>query len=549
MPLKPTTMRLPGTHRLKSVPAPVGGINARDNIAAMPPTDAVSLVNWVPDAFGVRCRKGYRVWAENFPENRPVGSVFGFTAQNTSFPGGSFLTTPTTMPGALFAATDVGVYDITSSTGSPTLSVALSGQENAGWFSTTQLTNSAGSFLLACSEADGYFTYDGAAWVKRVAGGGAGQISGVDPATFVQVCTFKRRAWFVQRDTSSAWYLGTDAISGAATRFDFGPVFKRGGHLAYLANWTIDAGEGIDDFLVAVGSNGDVAIYKGTDPASASTFSLVGTWFVGQIPIGRRAWAQYGGDLVLVSAEGVFPVSMITRGGAEFLTAGGKEYSSKIRSLIGADLRASFTVRGWQVQLHPTERLLVINVPNYGAVNNRQYAMSTAVNEWASLQNIPIYSMGSQAGYSFAGTRDGQVLLLFTGVFDAVPRTGNTGQGISGAIIPAYLYFDSPAQNSRFLMVRPSFLATEPPNVVVSMGVNFSIQPPSGTPTFTPTANALWNTALWDSGMWAGQQNVYSEWISVGAIGFAATAALSTICLGDTTLTSIDYMYELGGPL
>ena len=33
-----------------AIPAPVGGWNARDSLDAMPPTDAIKLVNWIPRA-------------------------------------------------------------------------------------------------------------------------------------------------------------------------------------------------------------------------------------------------------------------------------------------------------------------------------------------------------------------------------------------------------------------------------------------------------------------------------------------------------------------
>lgn len=539
----------PGSQEVKSIPAPVGGINASDNIANMPQTDAVSLINWVPDALGIKCRKGFREWAINFPGGRAVGSIFGYINSTTLFPSGAFITDPTAMPGNLFAATDAGIYNVTSQTNAPALVQALSGADNAGWFSTVQMAIPGGEFLLACSETDGYFTYDGTTWVKRVAGAVAGQINGADPANFVQVATFKRRAWFVQRDTTRAWYLPVDSIAGTVQSFDFGPQFKRGGHLAYLANWTIDAGEGIDDFLVAVSSNGDVAIYKGTDPSNASTFSIVGTWFVGQIPVGRRAFGQYGGDLVLISAEGVYPISLITRGGAQFLSASGKEYTAKIRPLIGPDLRSSFTSRGWQAFLHPSERLMVINVPNYGSVRNKQYAMSTTLNAWSQFDNIPIYCIGGTAGYAFAGTRDGRVLLLFNGFFDNVPFGASTGQGIAGSVVPAYSYFNSPARNTHFLMVRPTFLSADTPNYIVGVNVNFSVTTPTGAPSFATTTTSMWNTANWDAGVWGGAQRVFAEWTSVGAIGFSGSASLSTLCIGDTTLTSIDYMFTGGGPL
>ena len=46
-----------------SIPAPVGGWNARDALAAMPPTDAVKLVNMIPRAGYVQSRGGFTIHA------------------------------------------------------------------------------------------------------------------------------------------------------------------------------------------------------------------------------------------------------------------------------------------------------------------------------------------------------------------------------------------------------------------------------------------------------------------------------------------------------
>ena len=42
-----------------SVPAPIGGWNARDSLGAMSPTDAVQMVNWYPTPSDILLRKGY----------------------------------------------------------------------------------------------------------------------------------------------------------------------------------------------------------------------------------------------------------------------------------------------------------------------------------------------------------------------------------------------------------------------------------------------------------------------------------------------------------
>lgn len=554
---RPKVQIYPGAQNVKSVPAPIGGINARDSVASMAPIDAVHMVNWIPDALGVRCRKGFREWCGEVPLTgaetvKPVSSVFGYLSRTDTFPQDVFLTDPVEMPGKLFAATDNAIYDVTTVIpGLPSRVITLSGSQGAGLFSTEQLTNIAGSFLLACSEADGYFTFDGSTWVKRVAGAGVGQINGADPSTFVQMCIFKRRAWFVQRNSTSAWYLPIDSIAGNVTEFDFGAVLRRGGHLAYLANWTIDAGEGIDDFLVAVGSNGDVAIYKGVDPGSLGGFALVGTWFVGQVPVGRRGFVKFGGDLVLLSTEGVFPISNITRGGADFLSASGKEYSSKIRGLIGPELRASFTKVGWQAALHPSERVLVINAPLYADRPNRQYVMSTVVNEWTTFEGIPASCIGTFCGYMFAGAADGRVLIILTGSRDNVPRLSSGGDLIRGLIFPAFSSFDAPGRECMFVMVRTSFLSISKPGVLVTMRVDYDVSvPTSFPPSPVVPSNSTWDYgASFDFAQWAGNPISFSQWTTVGKFGNSGSAVVTTSSLGDTTLAAIDYMYEVGGPL
>jgi hypothetical protein len=534
--------------KIRSAPAPSGGLNTIDGYASMPETDAVDLINWIPDNGGLRSRRGYVDWATGLVTSG-VGSVMPYFAPDDAFPGGSFLSLPTSMPGQLFAAMDDGIYDITSQGVVGAALIALSGALYAGWMSHIQMSNAAGSWLLACSETDGYYTYDGTTWLKVTLGGGANQVSGQDPASFAHVTTWKRRAWFTIRDTTKAAYLAADALYGAATVFDFGPVFKRGGHLAYIANWTIDAGEGVDDFLVAVSSNGDVAVYKGTDPAMASTFALVGTWFVGQVPVGRRAYTQFGGDLIIAGADGLYPISYVTRGGADFLVASSKEYTRKISSAIGVDLRSSFTLYGWQMMVHPTERLLIVTVPDYGSVTTRCWVMSTTTNEWTRFVGLRTFSLGMIAGYAFAGGAGGNVTLLFATDYDAMEIGSSTGDYIQGRIIPAFSWFQSPAANKILHGVRPEFVSANALGFTVESCLDYSLRvaPAVGTPA-SPTVGGAWNAGLWNSAVWGGAGQAFSDWVTVDATPFyAATCVIDTLTVGQATISSISYLFEPGG--
>ena len=59
----PLNMVQKGVASVASLPAPIGGWNARDSLANMEPTDAVTLENFFPTPSSVVMRGGYTKWA------------------------------------------------------------------------------------------------------------------------------------------------------------------------------------------------------------------------------------------------------------------------------------------------------------------------------------------------------------------------------------------------------------------------------------------------------------------------------------------------------
>lgn len=523
-----------------SRPAPVGGLNARDPYAAMPAGDAKTLLNLIPDVGGLRVRPGYREWAINVPSDAAVRSVHAY--EDITFTSVVASDPPVTIPGGLFAVTDSDILDITDTTNAPASVYTLSGSTGAGQAYSTMFSNGAGQFLILCSEEDGFLKYDGTTWA-------AGSTTGVSPGNLVYPLAWKRRLWFVERDSTSAWYLGLDAISGAATEFDFGPLFKHGGYLAYLASWTIDAGEGIDDLLVAVSSSGDVLVYKGTNPAS--DFGLVGSWFIGQIPVGRKGHCQYGGDLLLLSLDGLFPMSFVTRGGTSLLQASSKEYASKIKALFNQELRLAAGTVGWAMFLHPSERILVVTVPTYNGLPEKQFVLNTTLNAWCQFDNIPVLSTCFAYGYSFAGTDDGRVLLLFTGAYDNVAYGESVGEAIYSVVQPASEYFENPIGTKQFLMIRPLFLSMDKPVVTAGIVTDFaaSARKTSDILYRNVEVGAIWDVGLWDEGVWSDELAQYYEWVRVFGTGVSAAYRLEIRTTTNTTLLSVDYLMSQGGIL
>jgi hypothetical protein len=523
-------------HFTRSNPAPVGGLNVRDAINSMAVTDAVVLTNWIPQQYGVRCRKGYRVSTTGL--GGPCQSILSY--QPDQEPVINY---------RLFAITDSAIYDVTTPTNAPVSSFTLNATDDYGRFSSIMFTNSAGSFLLAASQAGGYFTYDGVAWVRRESGDATGKIAGIDPNDIVFVTSWKRRTWFVEKDSTNAWYLPTDQITGEATKFELGPFVKRGGKLAFIVNWTIDAGEGIDDLIVFVFEGGDVLIYKGTDPASASTFSIVGSYYIGAIPVGRRGHSAFGGDVLIVSELGLQPLSYVTRGGQSILRTQATDYLNKIQPRIAELVSSLSNFNGWDITLFAKENLLLVQIPPGPTGSKEQYALYTNNNQWCKFEGLPMICATAAGDKFWFGTASGEVCEGFSGYFDAVPYGQNIGSGIAGAIQPAYSYFGFPGMSKQFHMVRPTFIATDRPGYDIAMIADFQPAETAGVPVSAVPSGALWDTAIWDQSYWAGAQNVFADWASVGSVGFAGSLYIVTNCIGDTTLASIDYMFEPGGVL
>lgn len=247
-----------------------------------------------------------------------------------------------------------------------------------------------------------------------------------DPANFVAVVVWKSRAWFVERDTSRAWYLGVNSIFGTATSFDFGSRMRSGGPLVGLYDWSHNAGNGLDAFLVGISGAGDVVIYQGTDPTSSSTFGLTGSWSVGGLVSGRRIATDFGGDMLILSLLGAVPLSQIVRG-ADVNDAG--IYATRKIGPLFNQLAASFkSYPGWSIHLHPTENALMITVPSLGPGNaTQQLMMSFASKGWSLFRDLPMYSAVAWNGEMYFGTVDGRVCRV-AGYVDDVPLAGTLWQ-------------------------------------------------------------------------------------------------------------------------
>jgi len=511
------------TAQVGVIPAPTGGLNYRDPIAAMTPADALVLTNFIPRQQGCELRKGYQVYADSVSlPGDPVESVFSYKA-------------PDNADDKVFIAVGGDIFDVTDG-GVPVLAVTGTGSTDDEWW-TTQFSTAADTFLLAVSPGAGYWTYStGSGWLQR-------SVTGL-PTSVRTVAVWKRRVWFTCLEDQNVYYMDTvDAITGTATSFPMGSILRNGGYVSALINWTMDAGLSIDDYLVAIGTEGDVAVWEGTDPTSATTFQIKGVWYVGPVPRHGVYFTPFGGDVMVVSELGLVPMSRLITG--QYSQDQQIGPASKIQSVFAPLVRRLIDEKYFDVFVVPSSEVLVIKLPADGGTY-RQFAMNVTTGAWCQFVGMPMRSVAVINGELFFGTEDGFTCKGLFGDRDGVDTVGAGGNYVEGDMQTSFQNFGTPAQLKKFGMVRPVFIATAAPSVKLQINTQFNLSPVGGSPYFNGTDNGIWDASVWNAASWVGQ-NTYQAWYGTAGLGYYGSMRMKVRGLPATVFTSAHMMTELGG--
>lgn len=494
-----------------SIPAPVGGLNDRDSVADMSPTDALVMDNWWAYPGYIAVRKGHASHVTGLPANcETLVEYF-----------------PTSGVPALFAVANGAIYNVTAAgaVGAPVVSGLLNSR-----FQDTMITTPGGSFLVMVNGEDSLRYYNGTSWAS-ITGATSPSITGVDTNKLIHVCLFKNRLFFTEKNSMRVWYLPVNSIGGAASSLDFGSIFRQGGAVMAAYSWTIDAGNGSDDHFVVISTNGEVAVYRGTDPSSASDWALVGVFALGK-PLGRRCATKYGGDLAVNTQEGLFPLG---KGLLSSSVDRRVALTDKIQNTVSQEANIYASSFGWQVALFPEANMLLLNVPNQQ--ETYQFAQNTITGAWSRFVGMPakVWLRASTGLYFSNGTT---VYRAWTGDLD-------NGNAILADCLPAFGYFGSKAQNKYFTMVRPYLQTSGAPGVLYGLNVDFAPQEVSGVLSYSPPTGMVWGSMVWGSMTWGGGLTPLAQWQTVGAVANSAAIRLKVQNNGaEVRFNNVDYLYQ-----
>jgi hypothetical protein len=512
-----------------------------------PASDAYILDNIIPKPFGCEIRKGWQNW---FPTanifSAAVTTILPFTAEKTAF-------------SRLFASPAVSpslIYDISTPNAAPTLSLTPSTNSDVPgeWYYTNFVTIG-GNFLLAVAAGAGYYTFSApagvGAWVEHINGAGAGQIqwpAGValtsKDISFVFI--WKNRVWFLVRNSATAYYLPVSQLSGQLNAFDFGQQLTMGGALSWGTSWTYDAGDGIDDSLILTSDQGQVLVYTGTDPDSAQAFQKKGVWYAGRPPVGRRAFAQQGGDVLFLSEYGVIAVSDLVSGKLHSANLTGS-VGYKVNPFVSQQTTFYLTTPYWFMQPYPNEELMYVGTPILTESGNAQdLGMYSLNNAWCTFSGMDVLCAAVWNGKFIFGSTNGMVNQAFTGFQDNVSSDGLTkGDEVTARIQGPFGDYDTPDMNKRMLRIKIYGLSSDDPTYFARFLSEYNLTTPINSPQPVSSITNGWDSGKWDQALWAGGGS-FRKWFGVTGYGKKLSLQLALRGTGKVVYTDHEVLHEVG---
>lgn len=324
------TQRAGYPSKQQSIPAPYGGLNTRDSLADMPPHDAVVLDNLFPDSGSVNSRGAYTKFGTGLDGD--VETLMDLHTSSTRKFVAASGTKLFTIPDAGGAATQIG-----------------SGYTNARWQYVVFANR-----LCMVNGADGQIDYDGTTVSTSSLSG-----TGLTASNLNGINIYKGRAFYWENAAPHFWYnTSAGAYQGTLAKFDLSQIASRGGNVAAMGTWTRDGGSGPDDYAAFFMTSGEVLVYVGTDPGSASDWSLVGRYDLPPL-LSVRSLLRYGGDLFMMTTTDFDTLTNFLRRAQDPENV----LPSKLTGAATEYARAYSSYYGWQAVYYPRGYQVLFNTP------------------------------------------------------------------------------------------------------------------------------------------------------------------------------------------
>jgi hypothetical protein len=530
--------------RTFTFPAPVRGMITNENAAMPKPGGAQVLDNFRPEADGASVRAGSSLYATTQRTGRVhslMPYVFGSVEKLFAGVGGALI--DTSLPLGISCDTDTvlcsdGTVTCDSSNTFSGQIGDVTGLADAPW-AFVQFTTSGGTYLICVNGSDTRRIFDGSTWATTPA------ITGVSSSVLSHVWVFKNRLFFVQKDTMDVWYLAVDSIGGAATKLPLGGNFTRGGTLLFGASWSADTGAGFGEKCVFVTTEGEVAVFQGTDPSSSTTWALEGVYRIGK-PVGGRATFKAGGDLAIATDIGIIPMSQVIT--TDLGALGQRAITRPIEDEWAKLVVERLSLYPWHIELWPRQQLAIVAMPSFDGAPAVCLVANVRTGAWARYTGWTPQSLALHKNRAFFGDTSGNVIEA---------ETGGNDQGSPYTAIYVPLPSDCGLRGSQKVvsMARSHFVSDQSVSDKTSACANHAVTLPSA-PAASPFVggSSAWDVGKWDEMVWSASSErattARARWMAAQASGIAlATATQVTISQNVAPiirLTQSELMFEVG---
>lgn len=372
-------------------------------------------------------------------------------------------------------------------------------------------------------------------------------ITGVATSALSHVWLYRNRLFFIEGGTMRARFLGVDSVTGALGSLNLSGIFQRGGSLLFGATWSLDAGDGIDDKCVFVTTEGEAAIFEGSNPAGSTQaeWNLVGRYDLTD-PLGKRATMRAGGDLIVATKEGLVPISAAINKDAAALSLAAISRNIEPDWKREASRRLSLP---WEIIKWPDMNYAVVSLPvSADGQESWAFVVNLETGAWCKFVGWATRCIELHDSRLFFGTNDGEV-------FEGEISGNDDGLPIYYTYVGNPDHMKSLGGLKTVHQARPTFLSATPYNPKISFSVNYSVQLPPAPPAADGGSADLWDSGQWDVAKWDQAQPVASvgggQWISVGKTGYVMQPQLQiTGFLNQRPVTEfvqLDVTFEDGG--
>jgi len=502
-----------------SVPAPIQGIVENDPTAIKGKMAAEWIENFLPTVRGLKVRGGTQ---EHATVAAACESLIPYSSGSSQ---------------QLFAATETDIYEVTSSA---TEDTAVVSSQTSGIWAFQQIGTSGGDFLVLVNGADSMQQFDGTDWTE-IDDVSTPAVTGVTTADLKHVWLHQNRLFFVEKDSLTAWYLPSGSVGGAANDISLAGVFQRGGTLLFGATWSLDSGAGMDDKCVFVSTEGEVAIYSGTDPSDAATWSLEGRYDIGR-PLSARGIMRVGGDIMIATDDGIVALS----------TALTKDAADLSLSAVTRPIRSTWSIevnRGYanmQLFKWTAGEVLLTLFP----MSARALSANLQTSAWAIQTGWGGLCGAELAGNAYIGQSDG--------VIKRIDITGaDMGAPFTCSVCAAFTHLGDPLAYKMPSMVRGAYFADSAYNARYGIAVDYNVDFPATPAVADIDSDALiWGTSNWGEATWSADVEAPTTgatdyWASVTGAGWALAPTVQITSGGSAKLpvelVRIDVIAEGGG--